>query len=141
MGVTIEVMLTESFEFSASHRLYCADMSDEENARVFGKCSNPNGHGHNYVIDVTVKGSPEPDTGLLLQEGQLARVVNARVIDRFDHKHLNIDCEEFRELNPSIENIARTIWRLLEGELAPCRLHCVRAWETPKTFAECSSGD
>ncbi|MFQ5413927.1 MAG: 6-carboxytetrahydropterin synthase, partial [Phycisphaerae bacterium] len=98
-GDATMVSLTHSFEFSASHRLYCNDLSEEENRRVFGQCTNPHGHGHNYVLDVTVTGPVDRATGLVLDLGLLERTVKARVIDRFDHKHLNHDCPEFATLN------------------------------------------
>jgi 6-pyruvoyltetrahydropterin/6-carboxytetrahydropterin synthase len=129
--------MTESFEFSASHRLHCAQLSDDENQRIFGKCNNPRGHGHNYVVDVTVEGPADSATGLVAPPGALERVVKRQVIDRFDHKHLNEDCPEFWHLNPSVENIARVVFGLLHAELNGARLASVRVWETPKTWAEC----
>lgn len=135
-GDTILVQVTQSFDFSASHRLYCTDLSEEENQRAFGKCANRNGHGHNYVLDVTVSGEPDPITGLLTDLPHFDRVVKERVIDRFDHKHLNLDCAEFATLNPSVENIARIIWDRLSGAFETCSLQSVRVWETPKTYAE-----
>jgi len=138
------VSVTQSFEFSAAHRLYCDELSPEENRRVFGKCANPNGHGHNYVLEVTVSGdparadsdAPHAATGRVVDLEFLQRTVRERVIARFDHKHLNLDCEEFTSLNPSVENIARVIWDRLAGAFDGCRLTNVRVWETPKTYAE-----
>lgn len=130
------VQITQSFEFAAAHRLHCADLSDEENRKVFGKCTNPNGHGHNYVVEVTVGGKPDATTGTVLDVGQLERVVKERVIDVFDHKHLNLDCAEFAELNPSVENITRVIWDRLNGSFGAASLAKVRVYETPKTYAE-----
>lgn len=130
------ISLTHSFEFSAAHRLYCKDFTDAENARHFGKCANPNGHGHNYVLEVSVSGQPDARTGLLADLPALDRTVKEIVIDRFDHKHLNLDCSEFASLNPSVENIARVIWKLLHSALAPAKLSSIRVWETPKTCAE-----
>lgn len=130
------VRLTRSFEFCASHRLYRRDFSDEENRRIFGKCSNPHGHGHNYVLEVTVSGTPDELSGTVVDPPHLDPVVRERVIDPFDHKNLNIECAEFSSLNPSVENIAHVIWNRLEGALERCRLICVRVWETPKTYAE-----
>jgi 6-pyruvoyltetrahydropterin/6-carboxytetrahydropterin synthase len=130
------IEVTQSFEFAAAHRLHCPELSDEENRAVFGKCNNPSGHGHNYQLEVTVAGRPDPETGLLLLLREFEGIVKERVIDRFDHKHLNDDCSEFRDLNPSVEHIARVIWSLLDGRFAPARLAKVRVWETPKTCAE-----
>lgn len=132
------VGLTQSFEFSAAHRLYCDDLSEEENGRVFGKCSNVNGHGHNYRLEVTVRGTPDEKTGTIVELPALRRTVRERVIDQFDHKHLNLDCAAFSSLNPSVENIALVIWGRLEDAFDGCRLSNVRVWETPKTYAEYS---
>ena len=105
---------------------------------MFGKCANPNGHGHNYVLEVTIRGTPDERSGTLTDLPRFERIVKERVIDRFDHKYLNLDCAEFRSLNPSVENIARIIWQRLEGALEPSTLASVRVWETPKTCAECT---
>lgn len=131
------VAVTQSFEFAAAHRLYCADLSPAENQKVFGKCTNPNGHGHNYIVEVTVAGEPDGRTGVVIELGRLEQVVKARVIDVFDHKHLNADCPEFAALNPSVENITQVIWSKLDRQFAPAKLTCVRVYETPKTYAEC----
>ncbi|MGF1579889.1 MAG: 6-carboxytetrahydropterin synthase [Gemmataceae bacterium] len=128
------IQLTEQFEFSAAHRLHCEQLTAEENKATFGKCNNPNGHGHNYVVEVTVA-NPEPETGLS-RRLDVQRVVNERVIDRFDHKHLNKDTEEFRTLNPTVENIAKVVWDLLVDSLKPTKLVSVRVYETPKTWAD-----
>lgn len=137
------IRMTESFEFSAAHRLHCPELSEAENQRLFGKCGNPAGHGHNYVLDVTIEGEPDAQSGLLLEEGVFERIVHECVIERFDHRHLNVDCPEFAQLNPSVENIARVIFDLLAPHFpAPThirpRLARVRVWETPKTSAECT---
>ncbi len=129
------VRLTQCFEFSASHRLHCPSMSDSENRDYFGKCNNPNGHGHNYRLEVTVAGRPGPG-GAIVPLPALERTVRERVVDRFDHKHLNSDCPEFAHLNPSVEAIARVAWGLLEGHFGEARLARVRVWETSKTCAE-----
>jgi len=130
------VLLTQQFEFSAAHRLHCPQLSDEENRHTFGKCNNPNGHGHNYLVEVTVVGEPDARTGAVLPLPRFEQIVKEQVVDRLDHKHLNEDTAEFRDVNPSVENIARVIWNLLAGHVAPARLHRVRVWETPKTWAE-----
>ena len=130
------VFLTQQFEFSAAHRLHCPDLSAEENRAMFGKCNNPRGHGHNYMLDVTVAGEPDAKTGAVLSVPKFEQVVKERVINRLDHKHLNDDTDEFRNVNPSAENIARVIWNLLNDNVAPAKLHAVRVWETPKTCAE-----
>ncbi len=130
------IAVTESFEFSAAHRLACAEFSEQKNREVFGKCASPNGHGHNYVLEVTVRGQPDGVAGVVLPIERLEGVVKREVIDRFDHKHLNLDCAEFASLNPSVENIAAAIWRLLDNRFSPAKLWRVRVWETAKTYAE-----
>jgi len=116
------VSLARSYEFSASHRLAAPSYSDEENRRVFGKCSNPHGHGHNYVVEVTVLGTPDATTGQMIPVVELDRIVNERVIEPFDHKNLNVECAEFADLNPSVENIARVVFKRLEGRFGSARL-------------------
>ncbi len=140
-GARTMIRLTRSFEFSASHRLYRAGLSEEENLRVFGKCSNPHGHGHNYVLEVTVSGTPDEVNGTLIDPPRFDRVVKERVIDYMDHRNLNVECGEFSSLNPSVENIARVIWNRLEGAFTRCTLTSVRVWETPKTYAEYTGGE
>jgi 6-pyruvoyltetrahydropterin/6-carboxytetrahydropterin synthase len=130
------IQLTEQFEFSAAHRLHCPELTDEQNRALFGKCNNPRGHGHNYVLDVTVSGIADPASGLVCARQRLQQVVKQRVIDRFDHKHLNEDTEEFRRLNPTVENLAQVIWNLLWDRLPPARLERIRVYETPKTWAD-----
>ena len=137
-GALQMIELTHAYEFSAAHRLSCKDLSDEENRRIFGKCSNPNGHGHNYVLEVTVTGPLDEATGTVTDLGHLDRIVRERVVEPFDHKHLNVELAEFATLNPTVENIALVVWNRLVDALDRCRLAKVRVWETPKTYAEYS---
>ena len=130
------VSLTQQFEFSAAHRLHCAEYSDEKNREVFGKCNNPEGHGHNYVVEVTVGNSVELPAGKVVCLADLESTVKRLVIDRLDHKHLNRDVEEFADLNPSVENIAVKIWDWLNGNVPNTQLKKIRVYETPKTWAE-----
>lgn len=129
-------IVAERFDFSASHRLHCPGRPDDENRRLFGKCNNPNGHGHNYRIEVAVR-VPAGDGAEAFPEDRLERVVRREVIDRFDHRHLNVDCPEFATLNPSVENIAKVCHGLLAAPLraAGAELHRVTVWETEKTSA------
>ena len=131
------VRLSQKFEFSASHRLHSAKLSDEENRKCFGKCNNPNGHGHNYEVQVTLLGQPD-DRGSLLDVPTFERTVAETVIDKFDHKNLNVEVGEFAELMPSVENIAMVIYRLLKPKFSDqrARLAAVTVWETPKTWCE-----
>ncbi|HZZ45179.1 MAG TPA: 6-carboxytetrahydropterin synthase [Tepidisphaeraceae bacterium] len=130
--------LSQRFEFSASHRLHKAELSEAENQKAYGKCNNPHGHGHNYELQVTIVGVPDARTGLLVDVPAFERVVGEKVIARFDHKNLNEELEEFREVVPSVENIARVIYGLLKGPLkmGETKLAGVTVWETPKTFCE-----
>jgi len=130
------IRMTQSFEFSASHRLHCPELSAAENRRTFGKCNNPAGHGHNYRFEVTVEGAPDGATGVVIELPAFESIVKERVVDVLDHKHLNTDCAEFAAINPSVENITRVIWEKLDGAFPGCRLQRVRVWETPKTWAE-----
>ena len=127
--------LTKSFGFSAAHRLHSPDLSDEENKELFGKCNNIHGHGHNYELEVSIHGSIDPQTGMIMDLAKLMQIVQEEVLDRFDHKHLNLDTEEFRSLNPTGENIVKIIWDLLHPRLGT-HLTRVGLWETPKNFFE-----
>ena len=135
------VRLTRSYEFSAAHRLYCAELSDEQNQLLFGKCSNPHGHGHNYVVEVTVGGTVDPDRGTIVDLPGFDRTVQESVILPFDHKNLNVECPEFAALNPSVENIARVIYDRLAEALTGVALLNIRVWETPKTYADYGPAD
>lgn len=136
------IQLTQQFEFSAAHRLHCDTLSDEENKALFGKCNNPSGHGHNYVVEVTLgreivdAKQVENTNGLI----EFEKIVKAQVIDRLDHKHLNEDIEYFSNVNPSVENISVAIWNWLEEPISKlaatdCQLVSVKVFETPKTSA------
>jgi 6-pyruvoyltetrahydropterin/6-carboxytetrahydropterin synthase len=129
-------VMTESFEFSAAHRLHCPELSDEENRRMFGKCNHPSGHGHNYRVAVAARVPTGADSGAF-GSAAMEAIVMRTVIDRFDHKHLNVDCPEFAKLNPSVENIAMVCHRLLAPELlaAGVEIDHVTVWETEKTSA------
>ncbi len=130
------VELTQCFEFSASHRLHVPALSDDENRRTFGKCNNPRGHGHNYRVEITIAGGDVAETGVVMPLPEFEAIVKREVIDLLDHQHLNDDVPAFASLNPSVENIARTIWDFLHDKLNGARLRRVRVWETAKTYAE-----
>ena len=131
-----KAILRQRFEFAASHRLHAPTLSDEENRRLFGKCNHPNGHGHNYVVEPAIA-IDVGARGMTLRE--IERLVGELVIDRFDHKHLNLDTEEFRDgaLNPSVENIAKVCFDLLSQPVGASggELRSVTVWETEKTCA------
>lgn len=133
------VRLSQKFEFSATHRLHNPNASEAENRRIFGKCNNPHGHGHNYEVQVTLVGEPDRN-GQLMEVPEFERIVGQTVISRFDHKNLNVELPEFRELIPTVENIAMVIHRALKPKFQdqPARLASVIVWETPKTWCEYS---
>lgn len=128
------VSLTRTYEFAAAHRLHSEQLSDTENRALFEKCNNPHGHGHNYVLEVTVGGEPDPRTGLIIDLGLLDEVVHREVVDRYDHRHLNLDIEEFRTLNPTSENLVKVIWERLEPVLPTRALRSVTIRETERNL-------
>jgi 6-pyruvoyltetrahydropterin/6-carboxytetrahydropterin synthase len=130
------IYLTRKAEFSASHYYHNPAFSAQENARLFGKCNNPNGHGHNYLLEVTVKGQVDPGTGMVLDLKQLKEVLNREVIEVLDHRFLNREVAAFASRIPTTENIAVEIWRMLEGKLPAGRLHRIRLYETHDLFVD-----
>ncbi len=122
--------------FNAAHRLYRPDWSAERNQEVFGVCSNPNYHGHNYELEVKVVGETDPETGYLIDLKVLKEIIYEEVEQRFDHKNLNLDTEEFRELNPTAEHICFVIWKLLRKRLDDKYELVVRLYETPRNYVE-----
>jgi 6-pyruvoyltetrahydropterin/6-carboxytetrahydropterin synthase len=131
--VSARVSTTRRFAFSAGHRYHVAQWSADENARAFGRLTVP--HGHNYTLDVTVRGPIDARTGMVIDLGELKEIVNATVIERFDHADLNADAL-FRDRIPTTENIAITVWDLLVPKLGPDRLARVRVWEDPTLFVD-----
>jgi 6-pyruvoyltetrahydropterin/6-carboxytetrahydropterin synthase len=130
------ITLSRRYRFSAAHVLARPDWSDAKNDEVYGKCANPAGHGHNYELWVTVSGSPDSATGMLLPPGTLDSLVEERVTAVLDGRLLNRDVETFAALVPTAENIARYAWRRLAGRLAPAQLERVRLVETPNNSVE-----
>jgi 6-pyruvoyltetrahydropterin/6-carboxytetrahydropterin synthase len=127
--------LTRVYEFAASHRLHVPQMSDAENVELFGKCNNAAGHGHNYLLEVTVEGQPDTRTGMMADVGAIDKVVEELVVDRYDHKHLNVDIPEFQNIAPTSEVIAQEIFRRLDGKL-PANLYRIRLHETARNIFE-----
>lgn len=128
--------VTRRAHFNAAHRLHNPKKSDEWNRRVFGKCNNPNWHGHNYLLEITVAGEPDPDTGYVIDLAELKQVIEERVISKVDHKNLNLEVDFLQGIMPSTENFAIAIWRELESALPSGRLHAVRLQETERNVAE-----
>lgn len=130
------VYLTRKAEFSASHFYHNPEFSAEENQRVFGKCNNPNGHGHNYTLEVTVKGQVDKRSGFVVDLKQLKEIMLREVIDVLDHRFLNREIPEFKNQIPTTENLAISIWNRLYAKLNVARLHRVRVYETPDLFVD-----
>ena len=130
------VYLTRKAEFSASHYYHNPDFTPEENLRLFGKCNNPHGHGHNYTLEVTVKGEIDPLSGFVVDLKQLKEVMHREVLDAMDHRFLNKEVPEFFTRIPTTENLAIAIWQRLETKLQNASLHRVRVYETSDLFVD-----
>jgi 6-pyruvoyltetrahydropterin/6-carboxytetrahydropterin synthase len=136
----MKVAVIRKAHFNAAHRLHNPAWTDAKNDAVFGLCNNPNWHGHNYELEVKVAGEVDPETGMVVDLGWLATLIREQIEDRFDHKNLNLDTEEFRTLIPTAENIAVVIWQILRNQLPEkYELH-VRLYETPRNFVEYPAG-
>jgi len=125
-----KIYLSRRAVFCAGHRLFNPIFSDPQNREVFGKCNNPNGHGHNYVLEVTVRGEPDPRTGMVMNLTDLDRIMSDVVIQKVDHKNLNLDVPEFRNVIPTAENMAIVFWQMLETKLPPGLLYEILLRET-----------
>lgn len=131
------VYLTRVEHFNAAHKLYNPALSREQNEAVFGKCANENWHGHNYELFVTIKGQPDSNTGFLFDVKQLSQLVNQHVIEKLDHKNLNVDVPFMQGKMCSTENLALAIWQQLQPHLpGNVQLHCIKLYETPRIFVE-----
>ncbi len=122
--------------FNAAHRLHNPAWDAEKNKSVFGKCNNPNYHGHNYELDVKITGEPSVDTGFVIDLSYLSTLVKENVLEKLDHKNLNLDVPEFSDLNPTVENIAIVIYTILRRKIADTLDLQIRLYETPRNFAE-----
>ena len=132
------IFITRRERFNAAHRLFRADYSDEKNMEIFGKCSNPNWHGHNYELFVTVKGEINPETGFLVNLKDLSKIIQTNIIDKFDHKNINLEVEFMKGKLASTENIAKAIFEQMEEDVIKlgAQLHCVKLYETENNFVE-----
>ena len=130
------VKITRLLRFNAAHRVFNPALSDEENQRLFGKCNNPNWHGHNYTLEVTVEGEVDPRTGYVIDLGALKRTGERLLIEKLDHKNLNLDVDFMRGTIPTTENLAIACWRLLAPHVAPARLANLRLWETENHYVD-----
>jgi 6-pyruvoyltetrahydropterin/6-carboxytetrahydropterin synthase len=131
-----QVTVTRLLRFNAAHRVHNPALSDEENTRVFGKCNNPNWHGHNYTLEVSVSGEPDPVTGYVIDLSVVKRTVEREFIDQVDHKNFNLDVPFMKGTNPTTENIIVACWRQLEPALKPARLTRLRLWETENNYVD-----
>lgn len=130
----MKVTVNRKAHFNAAHRLYNAEWTDARNATVFGKCANPNYHGHNYELIVAVKGEIHPETGFVMDMKVLKKLIEIEIEDKFDHKNLNEEVEEFKNLNPTAENIAVVIWNNLRPKIDENLELSITLYETPRNF-------
>lgn len=130
------VYITRQVHFNSAHRLFNPAKSQAWNTRQYGLCTNPHWHGHNYVLEVTVKGRPDPETGYILDLAELKRIVQRAVVDKCDHRNLNDEVPFLRGVIPSTENLVIAFWHEIAPRLRTGELHCVRLYETPRNFAE-----
>ena len=135
-STTPQVTVTRRLQFNAAHRVHNPALSDAENVRLFGKCNNPNWHGHNYTLDVSVQGTIDPTTGYVVDLGTLKQLVNERVVDKIDHRNFNLDVDFMRGVIPTSENIIVAIWRQIAPAVSPGRLVRLVLWETPNNYVE-----
>lgn len=132
----MKVAVFRKAHFNAAHRLHNPKWTDEKNRAIFGLCNNPNYHGHNYELEVQITGEIDPETGYVYDLGKLSDIIKTQVELRFDHKNLNLDCPEFKNLNPTAENIVVVIWQILRGQIEDDYNIKVRLYETPRNFVE-----
>lgn len=131
------VFLTRVEHFNAAHKLYNPGWSREKNDEVFGRCANDNWHGHNFELFVTVKGEPDPETGFIVDAKLLSRIIKDHVVEKLDHRNLNLDVDFMKDKMCSIENLVQGIWQQLEPVMPPAvELHCIKLVETPKIYVE-----
>ena len=138
LSLIMKISVSRKSHFNAAHRLHVATWSDEKNKTVFGTCNNPNYHGHNYDLIVTVTGEMDEESGYLMDTKILRDIIREEVEDRFDHKNLNLDTAEFKHLNPTAENIAIVIWRLISKRLDKHLTLNIKLYETERNFVEYS---
>jgi 6-pyruvoyltetrahydropterin/6-carboxytetrahydropterin synthase len=131
-----KMYITRREVFSASHRLWNPDLSDEQNIELFDKCANPNGHGHNFVLEVTVAGEIKNESGYVLDFKKLKAVIREEIILKVDHKHLNYDVDFLKDKIPTAENIVRAFWRVLESKISGAKLSAIRLHETENNIVE-----
>ena len=130
------VYVTRMERFNAAHKLWVDEWSDDKNFEVFGKCANKNWHGHNFRLEVTVKGSPDPVTGFVMDAKRLGAIVSEHITEKMDHLNLNLDVDFLKGLQPTSENVAIAIWKQLLPHITTCTLHSVKLFETDTIYVE-----
>lgn len=128
------VYLTRQVHFNAAHKMWNPAWSAEKNQAIFGPCANENWHGHNYVLEVTLAGEPDPETGYVYDLAKLKEIIEDRVLRHVDHRNLNLDVPFMQGIIPSSENFVRAIWHQLVGQVVPATLYSLRLYETPRNF-------
>ncbi len=134
------VTVTRRLRFNAAHRVHNPALSDEENAATFGKCNNPNWHGHNYILDVSLEGDIDERTGYVFDLAALKQLVEREVVDKVDHRNFNLDVDFMESVIPTSENIVVAFWRLLVDRVKPARLSKLVLWETENNYVEYTGG-
>jgi len=129
------IYITRRMHFCASHRLHTDQLSDEDNIKTYGICNNPRGHGHNYTVEVTVRGEPNPITGMVIDLKELKEIIQKEIIVKVDHKHLNDDVEFFKNIVPTAENICIAFWKILIDKIPYGELYEIKVYETENNFA------
>jgi len=130
-----QVYVTRHLHFNAAHRLHSEQLTDKENEKIYGVCNNPNWHGHNYDLEVTVVGEPDPVTGMVIDLKELKDIVEKEIIRKVDHKNLNLDVYFMQGIVPTAENIVVAFWKQLENKFTNCRLYELKLYETPRNIA------
>ncbi len=134
------IYISRKEHFNAAHKLYNPNWTEEKNVEMFGPCANANWHGHNFELIVTVKGIPDPDTGFVIDLKKLSKLIRSKVIEKLDHKNLNLDVDFMFGKMASTENLAMEVWKILDPEILAiaqnAKLHCIKLYETPRNYVE-----
>ena len=130
------LFLTKIVDFSSSHRLYNPNWSDEKNFEVYNKCSNKNGHGHNYKLEVTIKGEPDQEKGFIIDLKEMKNIINEEIVDKVDHQNLNLDVDFLKGTIPTVENLVVVFWNVLDNKFPNAELHRIRIYETDTSFVD-----
>ena len=130
------VIITRQVHFNSAHRLYNPSKSQQWNVAHYGLCTNPHWHGHNYVLEVSVRGEPDPETGYIIDLGELKGLLHAAIVDKCDHRNLNDEVDFLRGIIPSTESLVSAFWNEIAPRITAGKLHCVKLYETPRNFAE-----